>query len=290
MPDSSPGTTAVYPRVCGGTQLQSLPGCVHGGLSPRVRGNLLIAGPPTASGGSIPACAGEPALDMPIKRWYGVYPRVCGGTPYRPFPNRSPNGSIPACAGEPIMSTSMRPSERVYPRVCGGTSMAGLVAWQAYGLSPRVRGNRNKGRSTKKAGGSIPACAGEPIDARIDALIPTVYPRVCGGTYTFTQGWPHPPGSIPACAGEPLMSIGLVIRFRVYPRVCGGTDDDASDHDRNLGLSPRVRGNLSLSCVLLPCLRSIPACAGEPPKQFMQSYRNAVYPRVCGGTPRMRRS
>ena len=34
------------------------------------------------------------------------------------------------------------------------------------------------------------------------------------------------------------------IRAWVYPRVCGGTELEVGDDDDNLGLSPRVRGNL----------------------------------------------
>ena len=76
----TPHSGRVYPRVCGGTPgkpgkvLQTL------GLSPRVRGNLLVQQMPHQGGRSIPACAGEPGFGdagLPIQQ---VYPRVCGGT------------------------------------------------------------------------------------------------------------------------------------------------------------------------------------------------------------------
>ena len=79
--------------------------------------------------GSIPACAGEPpypgsaegGTSFRAVGYYGVYPRVCGGTPWASIisgqgPGLSPRvrgnrltaalvfgltGSIPACAGEP---------------------------------------------------------------------------------------------------------------------------------------------------------------------------------------------
>ena len=71
--------------------------------------------------GSIPACAGEPAVDGVGLAPEGVYPRVCGGTQSVPtrldlIQGLSPRvrgnrqcrpfvlgerGSIPACAGEP---------------------------------------------------------------------------------------------------------------------------------------------------------------------------------------------
>ena len=52
---------AVYPRVCGGTTMDADPSAWTIGLSPRVRGNLLLPVHRHRAGGSIPACAGEPA-------------------------------------------------------------------------------------------------------------------------------------------------------------------------------------------------------------------------------------
>ena len=88
-------------------------------------------------------------------------------------------------------------------------------------------------------------------------------------------------------------------KSQVYPRVCGGTLDRSTVHRGAKGLSPRVRGNLG-TCWLI---RSIPACAGEPPSfrstlasgsipacagepNFSIRYPllYGVYPRVCGGT------
>ena len=59
------------------------------GLSPRVRGNLIIAisRPPVLR--SIPACAGEPGEAYNRAAIARVYPRVCGGTALTP-------GTIPS--------------------------------------------------------------------------------------------------------------------------------------------------------------------------------------------------
>ena len=54
--------------------------------------------------------------------------------------------------------------------------------------------------------------------------------------------------------------------MRVYPRVCGGTFWRGTWLPPMWGLSPRVRGNLSVSVSTLVCAGSIPACAGEPEK------------------------
>ena len=111
------------------------------------------------------------------------------------------------------------------------------------GLSPRVRGNRQRQRGRSVVYGSIPACAGEPAAIVDGALHDTVYPRVCGGTdgppLEFDAHFGLSPrvrgnpllqsqagrvaGSIPACAGEPQVKLFVRPSVKVYPRVCGGT-------------------------------------------------------------------
>ena len=56
-----PFPSTVYPRVCGGTRPRLVLGAAYGGLSPRVRGNLMQSGVRVGYGRSIPACAGEPS-------------------------------------------------------------------------------------------------------------------------------------------------------------------------------------------------------------------------------------
>ena len=193
--------------MCGGTGYGG-DGALGGvGLSPRVRGNLALAGGSLGRLRSIPACAGEPPVPMV------------------------------ECAGS-----------GVYPRVCGGTRVAVTTANRAAGLSPRVRGNLTTPPECKSPLRSIPACAGEPGARNTRSIRDTVYPRVCGGTI---QG--------------PVQGV------------------------RQLGLSPRVRGNLVGRHPAHRYLRSIPACAGEPPSSSAPSQAWTVYPRVCGGTRQPRR-
>ena len=52
-------------------------------------------------------------------------------------------------------------------------------------------------------------------------------------------------------------------------------------------LSPRVRGNHRRQTPLACTFRSIPACAGEPFAAAIQEHTARIYPRVCGGTPRL---
>ena len=234
------------------------------GLSPRVRGNQHTGSQLRNTRRSIPACAGEPARNLPPPNQGRVYPRVCGGTsqsapsPARPqglsprvrgnrgqmdVPVRS-SRSIPACAGEPTAARRKQTATAVYPRVCGGTGVDGVIGRADKGLSPRVRGN--PGRA------------------------PPPRPR-------------H--RSIPACAGEPLHRVPFPQRTRVYPRVCGGTSRLWQVVMSRWGLSPRVRGNHNRIWGCAQSKGSIPACAGEPPGSSSSPRRIRVYPRVCGGTP-----
>ena len=188
--------------MCGGTGSRRVGRPGDTGLSPRVRGNLLLIASNGRCHGSIPACAGEPTTSYRLKSSARVYPRVCGGTPVaqmsrEAYEGLSPRvrgnqkialrsagltGSIPACAGEPFSGSCHPKSERVYPRVCGGTLTPGTRTLPSLGLSPRVRGNlvgggvwlwilglspRVRGNHRPQSAsvarwGSIPACAGEP--------------------------------------------------------------------------------------------------------------------------------
>ena len=213
--------------------------------------------------------------------------------------------SIPACAGEPRNGVHSHCAIAVYPRVCGGTATWSIRAIPGGGLSPRVRGNLSPPQVAPVSMRSIPACAGEPPSGAVTSMLPSVYPRVCGGTvywpvreYTARGLSPRVrgnrpdsririsiPGSIPACAGEPAGECRLPCCARVYPRVCGGTSPPSSPRCHAGGLSPRVRGNPARCIQPFHPLGSIPACAGEPDTITLAGGKSAVYPRVCGGTP-----
>ena len=320
--DSLP--SRVYPRVCGGTLGAALLEAGVKGLSPRVRGNLVVGAEDLHLRRSIPACAGEPGARIAWRTCSAVYPRVCGGTKRigqideaaaglspRVRGNRSTRvkyeriqGSIPACAGEPSCRPSRQRPRPVYPRVCGGTSPPLLRSSNAGGLSPRVRGNHSSTTSSNVPARSIPACAGEPLQMQSFLAPGKVYPRVCGGTASNAviscsrEGLsPRVRGnlqrgldksgdfrSIPACAGEPSARKRRTWAQTVYPRVCGGTTVWAALVAYVIGLSPRVRGNLACTSSCSMVLGSIPACAGEPSCKNAGLRRPTVYPRVCGGT------
>ena len=172
------------------------------------------------------------------------------------------------------------------------------------GLSPRVRGNLNRPSIPVDQIGSIPACAGEPIESDVWDYNPRVYPRVCGGTMDRAVLLAREEGlsprvrgnqsaaeveavifgSIPACAGEPMRWAAPTSPAGVYPRVCGGTGNEVAPQEAGHGLSPRVRGNLHQAAHPGLLQGSIPACAGEPTSPTCPPASARVYPRVCGGT------
>ena len=220
-----------------------LPLTASTGLSPLARGNPDGLDFGIMAGGSIPACAGEPALATTNTRRRRVYPRLRGGTCWKqsaPWVWRglSPlargnlvllaellrsKGSIPACAGEPTTWANASPARWVYPRLRGGTTVPGGGAPATKGLSPLARGNRLLARVWCLAAGSIPACAGEP-------------------------GW----------------RCGALDFAGVYPRLRGGTGLRRPLHARQQGLSPLARGNQIRGESYRVREGSIPACAGEP--------------------------
>ena len=115
---------------------------LHGwGLSPRVRGNQIVATEESTIKGTIPASAGEPVRAAAIRPTPRDYPRECGGTEQRQDdrrgdlglsprvrgnrlapPGHAPlSGTIPASAGEPTIPDRPGLAVRDYPRECGGT-------------------------------------------------------------------------------------------------------------------------------------------------------------------------
>ena len=169
-----------------------------------------------------------------FRHWIRVYPRVCGGTPFKPcvFSPTTVNRSIPACAGEPFLRWPQSAHSRevyprvcggirrqlwhgqVYPRVCGGKAAEPYVIRWAQGLSPRVRGNPNctftlsiasRGRVYPRVCGGTNGTAFHPT-----RIYRGVYPRVCGGTHEASHG--------------------IAWIRKVYPRVCGGTGLSGGDH------------------------------------------------------------
>ena len=93
-----------------------------------------------------------------------------------------------------------------------------------------------------------------------------------------------PAGSIPAHAGKPGGAIAQGGVHGVYPRACGETREPLPVFLPGKGLSPRMRGNHTLSDFVDEGTGSIPAHAGKPYSRRSPSTRSWVYPRACGET------
>ena len=257
--------------------------------------------------GSIPAHAGEPSVRKAHLPAPSVYPRPRGGT-HNPHAARPLHEwSIPAHAGEPPAGGRSCCGTKVYPRPRGGTSLRESDDDARDGLSPPTRGNRRRPARVGARGRSIPAHAGEPQGRPAVDVARTVYPRPRGGTLCERcrrgkTGGLSPPTrgnqedshddhrekrSIPAHAGEPPWGLHGRGSGGVYPRPRGGTAMITSTSSSMKGLSPPTRGNRR-PCH--PCRRSIPAHAGEPPRQPVPPEASPVYPRPRGGTARRKAS
>ena len=197
---------------------------------------------------------------MPVM---GLSP-LARGNPLYLLPVEPAEGSIPACAGEPNTGPCRPVPAGVYPRLRGGTlRLAGLFN-RRQGLSPLARGNPSGEAADQTAPGSIPACAGEPLQVSWCVLTERVYPRLRGGTRSDRELKVHQRGlsplargnraykpsndvhwgSIPACAGEPPTQQEQRSVSRVYPRLRGGTRIRIPKSSFVKGLSPLARGNL----------------------------------------------
>ena len=170
------------------------------------------------------------------------------------------------------------------------------------GLSPRVRGILTENVLSQSVFGSIPACTGNPVSSQRGSSRPRVYPRVYGessahgrnspsfgGLSPRVRGIPHYATtarygrrSIPACTGNPARAAPPRTIGRVYPRVYGESPKQESMAILRTGLSPRVRGIRRESEMSECCLRSIPACTGNPIKVVETVSVLQVYPRVYG--------
>ena len=257
------------------------------GLSPSGRGNPSQRPACHAPVRSIPAWAGEPNPLNGNIHSRKVYPRVGGGTITAPSvappgfglsPRGRGNrcgelskpvqeGSIPAWAGEPLAGGGHHVRARVYPRVGGGTRHSKAHECRQPGLSPRGRGNPRCGCGAEIKWRSIPAWAGEPGRLLERDSCQGVYPPRGRGNLTTKPIPTITPRSIPAWAGEPASALRVALVTGVYPRVGGGTLLRPRLIHREEGLSPRGRGNHSISIERGEESGSIPAWAGKPSRQ-----------------------
>ena len=170
------------------------------GSPPRVRGKVKNATGIDAFSGITPACAGKRFV------WFGLtpdgqdHPRVCGEkmTPAFPFviiwgsPPRVRGkasgswkcfcamGITPACAGKRTQYFPACSCIWDHPRVCGEKSFGDVVALDAIGSPPRVRGKVAICPACSASSGITPACAGKSPASCHWPTVQRDHPRVCG--------------------------------------------------------------------------------------------------------------
>ena len=91
----------VYPHVCGAAGLMRRDVKTLTGLSPRVRGSLIIQQRALRWLRSIPTCAGQPNRQPVSTFLTRVYPHVCGAAIDAPNANRIFPGLSPRVRGSP---------------------------------------------------------------------------------------------------------------------------------------------------------------------------------------------
>ena len=236
-----------HPRVCGEHAVLNSDALPFTGSSPRMRGTLLHHALALASGGIIPAYAGNTCETCEGSSDGGDHPRVCGehamvsatalavrgssprmrGTQSRCRPCMRRTGIIPAYAGNTRGGSNATADIRDHPRVCGEHTSRNSSRRRMTGSSPRMRGTRHRRSVRSLRAGIIPAYAGNTgwyvsrYAARRD------HPRVCGeheplllpklrtlGSSPRMRGTPHPvgsgrphPGIIPAYAGNTMAEL-----------------------------------------------------------------------------------
>ena len=152
--------TGVYPRMYGESSRSASSASSSVGLSPHVRGIRSLRRIARAKRRSIPACTGNPCVQIGRSVCPGVYPRMYGesgigsvryifhyglsphvrGIPITGSSSKSSDGSIPACTGNPTSFCLCPEAARVYPRMYGESCPWRVQAERFLGLSPHVRG------------------------------------------------------------------------------------------------------------------------------------------------------
>ena len=271
---------------------------------------------------SIPACAGNTLQAEHRLCVITVHPRMRGehdfrtvsvtgargpspharGTHRTSAPSSHPRRSIPACAGNTRWSWRRASTSTVHPRMRGEHAGFGGIAGDNDGPSPHARGTRTASQGRGGGSRSIPACAGNTGCARRKCARRTVHPRMRGehssarSTACSTAGpSPHARGtldavevvvrgrrSIPACAGNTSPPWSRRTAIAVHPRMRGEHGQIYGLNEEDYGPSPHARGTRQARCVGQVPRRSIPACAGNTPRQTWWSGTGTVHPRMRG--------
>ena len=190
-----------HPRSRGGDCSCSVIAGKHRGPSPLARGRPARGERASCPWGTIPARAGETRRPPGRYRLRRDHPRSRGGDPSSsqvspsvrgpsplargrlPMSNgRSPvTGTIPARAGETKFNAAFGLTPRDHPRSRGGDRCTRFSSVVATGPSPLARGRPFSASCPRLQVGTIPARAGETLQARCSVLEYRDHPRSRGG-------------------------------------------------------------------------------------------------------------
>ena len=259
-----------------------VPAC-PGGSSPRVRGTVFQAESYLMDDRFIPARAGNspaPRVETPRApvhpRACGEQTRTCGRGSATPGSSPRVRGTaaggmdrpglcrfIPARAGNSSTMTTEAGSSSVHPRACGEQALSKSTTRCRYGSSPRVRGNRARGRRHFRRRPVHPRACGEQ-----DMLLTKISrgfgssPRVRGTARV--ESLPETCRRfIPARAGNRVGVSSTVCPTTVHPRACGEQAKCSPNSRTSVGSSPRVRGTAHPEFRRAAQYRFIPARAGN---------------------------
>ena len=308
-----------HPRGRGGNRPLGHRPPPHRGPSPRARGKQIAVHALLASGGTIPAGAGETPIFCGWSCGCGDHPRGRGGNRHcrhideqgegpSPrargkltflLPHRTRRGTIPAGAGETGDCARGGRGGGDHPRGRGGNIGKGSCCLAHWGPSPRARGKLRRRTKPHTCLGTIPAGAGET--ARLCGQWD--HPRGRGGNAlrarcNWSKGGPSPRargklisyrrsvgdvGTIPAGAGETGRRAEESREAGDHPRGRGGNAPARRCPAQTWGPSPRARGKLVLRKELAAAGGTIPAGAGETDQNRSRTCSATDHPRGRGG-------
>ena len=187
-----------------------------------MRGKASVHVQPQAEPGIIPVGAGKSSGRPPQTPSPRDHPRGCGEKrPRTGGAGRSAGSSprvrgeaartaeevdaariIPAGAGRSSPPPSRPPAKRDHPRGCGEKGVALWTAFERWGSSPRVRGERRDSHRAGRLIGIIPAGAGRSELKEAGRELGEDHPRGCGEKSFFHALMVPETGSSPRVRGE----------------------------------------------------------------------------------------
>ena len=232
-----------HPRGCGEHRIDQLRAGWRHGSSPRVRGTPRARKSPFQTARVIPAGAGN-TMDQncPPPKIPG-HPRGCGehaapvariapdtGSSPRVRGTRPPlfcathNDRVtPAGAGNTRRPHAADSAPTGHPRGCGEHGKRRCVNSAPRGSSPRVRGTRQRCRSSTNPARVIPAGAGNTTTPRPCPRWQAGHPRGCGEHGWATGGPCSAGGSSPRVRGTQPGHLQFQFADRVIPAGAGNT-------------------------------------------------------------------